>query len=246
MKNLILLVSLLAALALVSGCKNDDSSTNPEDTVSLTVDDAADAFASALGGSAGTGGLTAQLEEAAAIAGGGSLGKTGQAYGILFDTTITRQRVGTYSYSYTFHYSFGIANANQFDFSYTMKGTYETPRMTSSDSAAATLQVSNLLTGQAYSVTGIYNRYGTQVSKVRNWARFSSTITFSFTALEVDKATKRISGGTATLSMSGQTEAGRIFAYTATVTFLGNHQATLIIGGKTYTGNLVLGEATAA
>ena len=246
MKTLVLLFPLLVALVAVSGCKNDDSSTDLGDAVSLTVDDAADAFASALGGSSGTGGLTAQMEEAAAIAGGGSLGKAGQAYDILFDTTITRQRVGTYSYAYTFHYSFGIANANQFNFSYTMKGTYETPRMTSSDSATATLQVSNLLTGQAYSVTGIYNRYGTQVSKVRNWVRFSSTITFSFTALEVDKASKRISGGTATLSMSGQTDAGRIFAYTATVTFLGNQQAMLIIGGKTYTVSLALGEATPA
>ena len=246
MKKILLLIPLLAALVIVPGCKNDDSGTNPGDAVSLTVDDAADAFASALGGSTGTGGLTAQMEEAAAVAGGGSLGKAVQSYGILFDTTITRQRVGTYSYSYSFHYSFGIANANQFNFSYTMKGTYETPRMTSSDSAAATLQVSNILTGQAYSVTGIYNRYGTQVSKVRNWARFSSTITFSFTALEIDKTSKRISGGTATLSMSGQTDAGRIFAYTATVTFLGSQQATLIIGGKAYSVNLALGEATPA
>ncbi len=245
MKSLFFIPVLLLALVLISGC-NDGAGTDLDDAITLSADDAADAFASSLGGGTTTSGLTTQLEELATAAGGGGIGKVDASSGVMFDTTITRQRLGTYSFTYTFRYSYGLANANQFNFAYSMKGVYDTPRMSSNDSAWATLQASNLLSGQAYSITGVYNRYGTQTSKVRNKVHFSSTITFAFSALQIDKATKKITSGTATLSMSGQTSTGNIFAYTATITFLGNQQATLVIDRRTYTLNLTLGEATPA
>ena len=239
---------LIAGLfaVLVTGCNKDDEAVGSGDAVVLTSDDAADAFASTLGGSQSTAGLTAQLEEAATIAGGGSLGKVDATTGTLWDTTITRVRVGTYSYSYAFRYSIVLANVNRLDFGYTMKGIYDTPRMSSNDSAAASFQVSNLLAGTAYSITGIYNRYGTQVSKVRNKTSFSSTITVSTTAMLIDKSTKRVSGGSAAVIIYGQSSTGNIYSFNGTVTFLGNQQATLVIGSKSYTLNLATGEATAA
>lgn len=237
---------LIAGLSvvLITGCKKDDGTVGSGDAVVLTSDDAADAFASTLAGSQSTGGITAQLEEAATIAGGGSLGKVDVTSGTMWDTTVTRVRVGTYNYSYSFKYSITLANANRLDFGYTMKGTYDTPRLSSNDSASATFQVSNLLAGTAYSITGIYNRYGTQASKVRNKAGFSSTITFSTTALLIDKSTKRVSG-TAALIIYGTSSTGSIYSFNGTVTFLGNQQATLVIGSKSYTLNLATGEATA-
>ncbi|MBK7257575.1 MAG: hypothetical protein IPI01_07180 [Ignavibacteriae bacterium] len=240
-----LLIAGLSAL-LIGGCKKDDGAVGTEDAVVLTADDAADTFASTLGGSQSTAGLTAQLEEAATIAGGGSLGKVDASAGTMWDTTITRVRVGTYSYSYSFRYSVVLANVNRLDFGYTMKGIYDTPRMSSNDSAAASFQVSNLLTGTAYSVTGIYNRYGSQASKVRNKVSFTSTITVSTTALLIDKSTKRVSGGSAAVIIYGQSSTGNIYSFNGTVTFLGNQQATLVIGSKSYTINLATGEATAA
>jgi hypothetical protein len=239
---------LLAGLAamLVTGCKKDDASVGTDDAIVLTNDDAADAMASTLGGGQSTAGLTAQLEEAATIAGGGTLGKADAAASVSWDTTITRTRTGTYSYDYTFKYSISLANVNRLDFGYSMKGTYDTPRMSSSDSAGATFQVANLLAGSSYSITGIYNRYGSQTSKIRNKASWTSTIIFSTTALLIDKTTKRVSGGTAALTMYGKSSTGNIYSFTATVTFLGNQQATLVVGGKTYTINLATGEATAS
>lgn len=240
-----LLIAGLSAL-LLAGCKKDDGTVGTGDAVVLTSDDAADALAGTLGGSQSTAGITAQLEEAAAIAGGGSLGKTDANAGTLWDTTITRSRTGSFTFAYSFRYSVTLANANRLDFGYTMKGTYDTPRLSSNDSASATFQVSNLLAGTAYNVTGIYNRYGTQTSKVRNKASFSSTIIFSTTALLIDKSTKRVSGGSATLTIYGKSSTGNIYSFNATVTFLGNQQATLVIGSKAYTINLATGEATAA
>jgi hypothetical protein len=239
---------VLAGLAtmLVTGCKKDDGAVGNDDAIVLTNDDAADAIASTLGGGQATSGLTAQLEEAATIAGGGSLGKVDAATSTLWDTTITRTRTGTYSYNYTFKYSVTLANANRLDFGYSMKGVYDIPRMSSNDSATATFQVSNLLAGSSYMITGIYNRYGSQTSKIRNKASWNSTITFSTTSLLIDKATRRVSGGTAALTMYGKSSTGNIYSFSATVTFLGNQQATLVVGGKTYTLNLATGEATAS
>ena len=236
------LVFLLTMGALVwVGCKDEDAPTDL--STSMTADDAADAIASALGGSQATSGLTAQLEEGASVAGGGTLGKVDGTSGVLFDTTVTRQRTGTYSFSYTFQFSWNLVNINQFTFAYAMHGVYDTPRMSSDDSATATFQVSNLLTGSTYLASGIYNRYGTQASKVRNKVSFRSTFTFSTTDLQIDKATRRITSGTGTVTFYGQTSTGNIFSYTGTVVFMGNQSATLTMSGTTYTLNLALGQA---
>jgi hypothetical protein len=233
---------ILAGFILVPGCKNEDTLT--EVTTTLTADDAADAIASALGGSQGTGGLTAQLEEAASVAGGGTLGKVDGTAGVLFDTTVTRQRTGTYSYSYSFQYSWSLANANQFTISYGMHGMYDAPWMSSNDSASATFQVSNLLVGQSYLVSGIYNRHGTQTSKMRAKLGFQSTLICSTTDLLINKTTRRISSGTATITLYGQVSNGLAFSYSATVVFLGGQSATLTIGAKSYTVNLALGQVS--
>lgn len=242
-----LLTTLVLTVLILSGqgCKQSDDAVDPSSIQYLSEDDAANAFASALGGSQGTCGLTLQLEEAATVAGGGKLSKIAGPASVLFDTTITRQKTGTYSYNYAFHYSYGLVNANRFAFSYSMKGTYETPRMSSSDSTGASLEVSSLLTGQSYVLAALYNRYGTQASKVGNKVTFRSTITVSITNLLVDKSTRRVAGGTATVSMSGQTSSGGIFAFTGTVAFLGAQQATLLINGRTFTLDLALGTVTA-
>lgn len=237
-------VAVAVLIAAFAGCKNDDG-TGTDDAVTVTADDAADALASAFAGSQATVGLSTQLEEAATLSGGGTLGKIDGTTGMLFDTTVTRSRDGAYSYSYTVRYSYSFVNANRFTFAYGMKGAYATPRMTSSDSAGATLEVSNILTGPSYLVAGIYNRYGTQASKIRLKISFKSTITVAFTTVLIDKSTKRISSGTATITIYGQSSTGSIYSYSATLVFLGNQQATLVIGSKTYTLNLALGEATA-
>jgi hypothetical protein len=127
-----------------------------------------------------------------------------------------------------------------------MKGVYDTPRMSSNDSATATFQVSNLVAGTAYRISGIYSRDGTQTSKVRNKTSFSSRIIVSTDTLLVDKTSKRVNGGAATLTIYGQTSTGKIFSINATVRFLGNQQAELVVGGKTYMINLATGEATPA
>lgn len=239
----LVLAALLALLPTLNGCRKSDT-VDPSSTITLTEDDAADAFANALGGGLGTCGFMKQIEEAATVAGGASLPKPSDPASITVDTTVTRQKTGMYSYSYVFHYTYGLASANRFTFSYSMAGSYETPSMTSSDSATGSIELSNLLVGQTYTAAALYNRNGMQVSKVRNKISFKSTITMSIANLLVDKTTKQITGGTATLTISGQTGSVRIFAFTSTLTFLGAQQATLSIGNRMFTLDLSLGTAT--
>jgi hypothetical protein len=236
--------SLLVLAFTFGSCKKSDDAVDPSSTVNLTEDDAANTFAHTLAGGQGTCGLTTQLEEAATVAGGAIIPKRADPATVLFDTSITRQRTGTYSYSYSFRYSYGLASASRFDFNYSMKGSYDTPRMASSDSSYATLELTNLLAGPSYSLAAFYNRYGTQTSKVGNKVSFRCTITFAITSVLIDKSTKKVTGGSATMSMSGQTSSGKIFAFNGSTTFLGSGQANFVIGTRSYLIDLVLGVVT--
>jgi hypothetical protein len=239
-------IAFLALTAgLIMGCKKDDV-TGPDTTSVLPNDDAADAFASAISGSQAGGGLTAQLEESTTLAGASLVNKMDMLGNAQWDTTIARSYTGVWSYAYDFQITVALVSGSRLDFGYSMKGTYDGPRISSNDSATASFQVTNLFTGSAYSASGTYHRYGTQVSKVRAKNSWTSVITLSTTGLSVDKSSMKITAGTATMTMSGKTSTGLAFATSGRITFLGNDQAILVIGTNTYTVSLSTGEATLA
>jgi hypothetical protein len=238
-----LLMLSAAALLALAGCKKDGDDASG----AATDDDIADAVAATLGGSQSTFGVAAQAEQAARVVGTGSIHKSASPLDTLFmeiDTTISRS--GPYSFSYTFHYEWMIPNPNRVEFYYSMRGTYTTPRITSNDSAQASWAVTNILTGPAYRVDGVYDRSGSQQSRQRSLNRFSSRIILTATALLVSKQSRLITEGTCAFSVTGRGGDGATYTRTGTVTFSGNQTATLTFtGGKAYTVDLALGEASA-
>jgi hypothetical protein len=239
------IVFLALAAGMIMGCKKDDIA-GPDTSAVLPSDDAADAFASAISGSQAGGGLTAQLEESTSMAGVNLVSKMDMFGNAQWDTTVVRSHTGLWNYNYGFHFNINLVGGSRLDFSYTMKGTYDGPRVSSSDSAVASFQVSNLFSGSVYAATGTYSRYGTTVSKLRTKNSWTGVISVSTTNLSVDKATMKISAGTATMAMSGKTGTGESYATSGKITFMGNDQAILVIGSHTYTINLATGEATLA
>src|ERR1041385_1483095 len=144
----ILFTIILIAAAILFGCKKDD---NPATVHSvLSENEVANLIAASLGGSTSTNGLSAQLEEAATVAAGGNLGNqvAGSKVQIPgFDTTIVKSdTIGSYSYKYTIHYSYNFLNlGNRLDFFYAMKGFYDIPRISSDDSAEASLVLTHIV-----------------------------------------------------------------------------------------------------
>ena len=203
MKTRLTITALAIAGALIlAGCKTESTVVSAPE---INENDVADMIAGSLGGSASTNGVSSQIEEAASLAAGGSLGMRGESEPS-FDTTFVRARsIGPYSYYYVFHYSIGFSDlVNRLDFAYTMKGVYDTPRLSSDDSASAAFTLTQILAPDSqYTVNATYTRRGSQTSKVRNRNRFTSLISVTLDSLKVSKATGRIQAGSASVAVSG-------------------------------------------
>ena len=248
--TIFLSIIILCLSIFMLGCKSDQ--TPIQQRVGVTEDDIADMIAASLGSGTSTNGLSAQIGEAATVAGGGSLGKQSRGQTVtapLFDTTIVRHdTVGDYSYNFTFHYSYEFLNAgNQLNFMFSLHGFYDTPLLSSQDTAASSLQFTGIVAADSqYTVNATYSRLGTQTSKVRDHNSFSSALTVTLTNMKVNKATKRIQSGAASITIEGRTPDDIFFSYSATLTILGYQLATLNVNGKTYTIDLASGVATPA
>ncbi|MGB2959451.1 MAG: hypothetical protein WBG01_00165 [Bacteroidota bacterium] len=236
-----------AGMLLVSGCDKNENPTDPFG--GITENEAAELIASTLGGSQSTAGLTAQMEEVTYVAGGGPLPKISAGAipaGTTFDTTIVRQLTGLFSYHYTFHYSYDFTTANTLRFAYSMRGTFDTPRVSSDDSANAVLDVSGIFSGQYLVFNGTYLRLGSQSIKTREDFSVDSEITVNLTNVNVDKATRMVQSGAATVGLTIEGSEGRSVSYVATLTFDGNFNATMVINGRSFVVNLQTGTAEPA
>jgi hypothetical protein len=232
-----------AMLIALQGC-GDNTLT---DEGALTGSDAAMIVAGALGSGNSTAGLTSQLEEAVTFATGGGLRRTGAGSStsvVLLDTTLTRTRTGLYSYDYWFHLVFEAPAPNTLNHRYDMRGTFDTPRLASDDTAHAELTITDL-TAPALTFNGAYTRLGTQLFKLRQENNaFSSRIVAQLTDLTVEKSTKKVTAGVMDAVLTGGFENGSTFEITAKVTFLGNDQATVVINGKSYQVDLATATVT--
>lgn len=198
----------------------------------VTEEEAAQAIENAL--SEDTEGMTAQATESARMA------DTYTDCSVTFDSTITESStVGSITYDYTFNWNGELSCTNmipsQLSLDYTMSGTYDSPRMSSSDNATGNITVTGLRPSESqYTLNGSYSRTGTQSSKIREQRNFSSTITVTATNWLVNKTTNQIDGGSATVLITGESSDGLAYSFTGTLTLLGNQEAVLDINGTEY------------
>lgn len=227
---------------MFTGCKKTEDNPIISEDVVLSDDDAANTIAGAMGASASTNGFAGQLENAVRVASGGTVAGPlvipANSEAVLFDTTITKSKTGaSYSYNYVMTFSYTFTNlGNTCNFAYTANGNCQTPRLTVSDTANASLVVKNIINTAAsnYSINGTYQRKGNTVSKIGNLTSFNSNLVVTLDSVTVGKTTKQINGGSATLTITGSNSAGKSFTKTAILYFLGNTQFKLLINGKEY------------
>ncbi|HWZ35277.1 MAG TPA: hypothetical protein VNW51_03920, partial [Mucilaginibacter sp.] len=123
-------------------------------------------------------------------------------------------------------------------------GSYDGPRITSSDSGNASVTIGGLSsTATNYIINGSYDRKGSFTSKVDTKASGSSHVVISVSNVTLAKPLRTITGGTATITISGTTSSGT-FSYSGTLVFNGNNQATLTVGTSVYIINILTGGYT--
>ncbi|MFP9098741.1 hypothetical protein ACLI09_06790 [Flavobacterium sp. RHBU_24] len=232
--------ALLMAASVIS-CRDDDNT----DLETVTEAEAADAIEAAVttdsnGVAQMAAGATAVAEDEAVYT-NSPLINCGQLY------TENHNATGagvTYSYDYSGTHTYQLTCSAQgfaesFAYTYDMDGTYETARMYSDDNATANVAITGLAAGIPDAlINGSYVRNGYQESKVRQMRHFNSLITINLDDVVVNKTSRQITGGTASVSMTGTGSAGNTFSYNGTITFNGNQSATLVINGTTYNINL--------
>lgn len=231
-----LLVAFLAGVS-GSGCNKE------KDDLAGYEDEAADVVAGSLAGEKSTQGVAGQAEDVVEMT-----REAQSAFGKFadFDTTVYRKGslTGGYIWDYTFHFSWAYGSVNSVIFTYDMKGSYDTPRLGSSDSSDASWTVTGLLPrDSSLVINGTYERKGSQVSKVRNKRSLTTNTVISLKDMTIGKVSKRITGGTADCSISGSVSDGKTFSFTGKVVFHGNQTATLTINDSVYELNLITGNA---
>jgi len=154
----------------------------------------------------------------------------------------------TYSYSFNYSYTLNCNTSNQPDnvtISATDNGSFDGPRLTSKNSGSLSAKIGGLTTAsQVFVLSGEYKRAGSYTSKVENKTSGTSTVDIVVTGITVNKATKIITAGTATFSVTGTTSTKGTINTTGTLVFNGSNKATLTINSVNYIVDLITGDVT--
>ncbi|MEM1320098.1 MAG: hypothetical protein AAGG75_07550 [Bacteroidota bacterium] len=233
--SLFSLLIIAFGVIVFSSCSKQEEATIQQAT--LTEEETIEVVQQALGSSSY--GMLMQAEEAAVMA-DEELSASILPCGVRYDTTIVRandpQAVRNYNYvinrSFELICNFGVPQ--EIIVSKTSSGQYTAPRMSSDDSSTFNASISNLLFGQAYIYNGSYTRQGTQTINIRAEKNFESDLTIQTTGLLINKATRKVVGGSSTFSLTGTNTEGQPFSYVGSITYNGNGSATLEINGNVY------------
>jgi hypothetical protein len=155
---------------------------------------------------------------------------------------------GTYNYLLNYNYTLNCNGLNVSDNvtgSSTDNGTFDAPRISSSNTGSSTFRVAGLTpTATAYVINGEYKRAGTFTSKVESKSTSTTTIDFILTNLTISKSTSMITSGTAIVTITGNTSTNAGISFVGSVTFTGSNKATVALNGSIYTVNLLTGTFT--
>jgi hypothetical protein len=233
---------LICLLVLAACKKSDDSSTN------VTIAEAADMIATSL--STNSGGL---------IVATGDITVNAQS---VFDTNIGCGVSKSYAAAHTSVAGATPAYSNLFNYTYTLncntsnvpdnvtgsatdKGTFEGPRMLATNASTATFKVAGLTPGATvYVFNGEYKRVGTFTSKVESKNSSTTTVDIVVTNLTINKSTKVVTSGTATVTIVGSTSKNASINFTGALTFTGDGKASVTLNGTGYIVDLLTGDFT--
>jgi hypothetical protein len=229
----------------VSACDNEGS---PD--VIVDSDEAAEMVAAAL--SESSSGFTTVVaeavtttEEVVAEINGGRAKACGYSDTESFSVSNSPDAAVTYSYNYSYQYELtcGIGDEPQtMAADVTYSGDFDGPRLASDHAGMVAIEITALEEeADTYLIDGTYGSQGTFTSKMRNQNSTTSTISIGVDELVVIKADKEIMSGTASVTISGVATGKGEFSFDASIVFLGDRKATVVINGTDYEVNLTTG-----
>jgi hypothetical protein len=233
---------LLFLLALGACQKSDDTSTD------VTVTEAANMVATSL--STNSGGLI--LATADITLNAQTIFDTGLACGASkgysYTHTSATGATPTYSNVFAYTYTMNCNTSNQPDNitgTATDKGTFDGPNLSATNDGNVTFRIAGLTqTATVYAINGEYKRLGTFTSKVESKNTGTITVDLVVTNLLINKSSKIITGGTATVTVTGSTAKKANINFTGTATFTGDGKATVTLAGTAYIVDLLTGVVT--
>jgi len=261
MKKLTIFV-LGSLLVFASSCKKDDT-TSTTSSAAVSTDEAAQIVGASLASTSG-GATDAMGEAAATSVDASSTLKSASIYRLLKDTsfTVSGTRINaagdtvTFNNAKTYKLTLLLDSATlvipqNLTAVHTCDGSVSALRYTETHLANGTFVYTNLVTVTGSTITkdsiwtmnGTYTRTGTHVIR-SNAKTISHSTTITFTNLLINKKTKVISGGTATVTIAGSVKNKGSFTYTGTLVFNGSGVGTLTISGVSYLINLLTGNVT--
>jgi hypothetical protein len=213
----------------VSSCKKDAASTSTATTVTET--DAVELTTDAVVPSSG--GLSNQASSSVDIY---NKSKAKLTCGVAKDSTFSLVSAASASlaYDYAFNWNYVLTCdgllPSQLTYNFTGTGSYAGPRMSSNDKSTGGFVMTGFgASTSQYLVSATYNRTGSTTSKILRQLTFTSDLTIKSSNIAVDKTTEEIVSGTATVTLTGTSSAGKTFSFAGTLTFLGNKKATLVL-----------------
>jgi hypothetical protein len=171
--------------------------------------------------------------------------------GVSYDTTINRSFTGAYvSCNYTLQYNYSLACAtggvpSTLSYTLTNTGSRSGVKLESQGNSTGTLTAAGFeVSKSVYTVNGSINRTHAFTQKSGAQKTFSGVSNSTLSNLVVDKSSKKIQSGSATITASGTGSGGGNYNYTATVTFNGDGTANYTVNSSAYVVNLATGQVT--
>jgi hypothetical protein len=225
---------MLLAITRATGCKKNEETP----IIDATTEEAAAIMATSF--CTGNAGTLTQVEDAVELSQAVMLKST------LTDSsfTISSAPGALITYQYQVNYSYGFLTPNNYQLAFESTGNYNSPGVAATCEAAGLMNVTGFLSGDSYYVNGQSGRDGTFTMKIGNMNSINGTVTTTLTSFRISKTTGVLESGTATIAVNGNTSAGRSFGFTGTLVYLGNYNASLTIGGKTFYVNVITGVVT--
>jgi hypothetical protein len=237
-----------ALIGALSSCEKQSVTDNGEGTMNEAH--VASLVAASLGGAQSTDGFATQIERAACAAANEPLSKTSgpaQVHGLAGDTVFTVQKdTGLATYQYQCHYACDLNTADTLQYAYTAQGWLNAPQVSSVDTTVANLTVANVAKHPSFPLllNGSYVHRGAHTVKTSRPLSIRSQIVATWRDVAVSRSTRQIAAGSGTCAVTGVTSNAATFTWYATVSFQGNQQAIVVVGGKSFRVDLSKGEAT--